>query len=383
MKKINKHQQREYAAPLTPEQLMAFQKAVVAHCVDTVACLRHDADPVVSDDTVSNDTVSNDTVSNDTVSNDTGHRLLSEAARAGVRYLRGRALRDFVPADELIPWVEKALQRPELLEPLGHWFGQTWRHWVSDLQTTRVPVAQGMDKAAFQQAFVWFVDDEARKARWIHALVHNAEYRNMITGVVFEMIRQFFQDEALLAKLPGLGHVLKMSKWGVGKMLPQWEQLVEDVAKSFINKNLALALKLSENFLLDSLSSERVFALSAHLWSTLEARPPSQVVNLVDVLGEPALKGWTASQWRALVEGPFWSELIQPLVANGVQALCAISCGELWNALDVPEAQWVAWHERLWGGVISELAENPEFKSCIESVLAPCFTIEFLQDALS
>jgi hypothetical protein len=308
-------------------------------------------------------------------------RMLSDAARVGVAHVRERRLKDFVPAAELLPWVLKTLRKPALLEPLSEWFGGAWHEAVTRIQTTDVPLSAALDERAFLAAFEWYLNDEARKQRWVHALVDNSEYREMITGVLFEMIRRFFRDEALLSKLPGVGQFLKMGRWGVGKMLPQWEQIVEETTKNFLNKNLTVVLKLSEHYLLASLDEARVRAIGEQVWSVLAKHAPSDLAGAAQVLSDPALRTWTAAHWQALVTGPYWDSIIAPVAEQVLEALCDIRCGALWEVLDLPEDQVVSWNERLWSVLLADLADNPNVAELISEFLAPCFSENFFISA--
>lgn len=346
---------------LEPEQWLAYRQAVVQHCLNTFR-------------------------------QEFGHQqaspspemqnLLSQSARVGVSHMQTRCLKDFISVDELLPWVLQALKKPALLEPLGEWFGGAWREAVSRIKESEVPLASALDRKAFLAAFDWSLNKGDRKVRWVHALVHNAEYQEMITGVLYEMIRQFFQEEALLSKLPGVGQFLKMGRWGVGKMLPQWEQIVAESTKSFLNKNLSAALKLSERFLLDSLNDDRIQMIGEQVWNVLSQRAPSQLAGTMEVLSDPVLKSWTAAHWAALVQGPYWEDVIVPVTRAVLDALCEITCGELWSVLDLPESQLVAWNEQLWRVLLADLADNPEVASLISEFLAPCFSDAFLESSL-
>lgn len=346
---------------LSSAQWLAYRQAVVRHCLETF---------------------SREFGAQASSPSPEMQHLLSEAARVGVLHVQSRCLKDFISPDELLCWVSRALQKPQLLESLGAWFGGAWREAVSRIQDSDVPLASALDHKAFVAAFEWYLNDEERKQRWVHALVHNAEYQEMITGVLYEMIRQFFQDEALLSKLPGVGQFLKMGRWGVGKMLPQWELIIAESTKRFLNKNLSAALKLSERFLLESLNDARVRLIGEQVWTLLSQRTPGDLAGAAEVLSDPALKQWTMAHWQALVNGPYWEDVIMPTTRVTLEALCEITCGELWSVFELPESQLVAWNERLWRVLLADLAENEQVAALISEFLAPCFADDFLQSAL-
>lgn len=345
---------------LAPEQWLAYRQAVVQYCLGTLRQEFGQQGAPTSE----------------------VHVFLSKSAQIGVSQLRERCLSDFGSVDELLPWVLQSLKRPQLLGPLGEWFGGAWQEAVSRIQSSNVPLSNAMDRAAFMAAFDWFFNKGGRKARWAHALVHNAEYQEMITGVLYEMIRQFFQEEALLSKLPGVGQFLKMGRWGAGKVLPQWERIVAESTKSFLAKNLTAVLRLSERFLLDGLNDDRIQMLGEQAWLLLSERAPSELAGATQVLGDPALKQWTAAHWSALVEGPFWEDIIVPVVRVVLEALSKITCGELWSALDLPESQLVDWNKRVCSLLLVDLANNAEIVGFLSELMAPCFSDAFLQSAL-
>jgi hypothetical protein len=107
------------------------------------------------------------------------------------------------------------------------------------------------------------------------------------------------------------------------------------------------------------------------------------LAGAAQVLSDPALKSWTSAHWQALVNGPYWEAVILPVTERALEALCEIPCGELWSALELPEAQLVVWNERLWSVLLADLADNTEVAALISEFLAPCFTDSFLETALS
>jgi len=277
--------------------------------------------------------------------------------------------------------VHDVARQPQVPEVFKEIITKAWQDSIEIAFNTQAPLTAGLNKKAFLEAFLLYFGNDHRKARLVHAVVHNAQYQQMISSVIVQVLRQFFQEEALLSKLPGVGQFLRMSKWGVGKVLPQWEQTLEGLAHSFVTRNLQAVLKLSETTLVDSFSEKNILLLGEQVWNYLDERPMGELLMQAG-LTEGAIQNWLGLHWSSLTEGVLWEQLMAPLINTWLNAISDITCGQIVVALQIPDEQLALWSEKVVIMLFEVLYQSEEVHEVLNQLLAPCFTVPFLTSVL-
>ncbi len=175
-------------------------------------------------------------------------------------------------------------------------------------------------------------DQQALREELVAAVLGSAVYRKLISDVLYAGIRSFFQQDSLLSKVPALGSLMKLSRFGLGKVAPGLEELVEPLLKSFIEYYVETALKVSKDSLLSSLDGQKIRELADQIWQHVQVEPVAKTVALLEMADLESKLNEGEQHWVSVRSNEGTQAIVNRGVALWVEKMMGLP-GRFWLSL--------------------------------------------------
>ena len=187
-------------------------------------------------------------------------------------------------------------------------------------QNARLHAGDFVAKKDFDTVVDRFAGMQELRGKLIRSVLGSPLYAGLISDVLFNGIRDYvLSDNNVAMKIPGMGSLMKVGKWGLDKTMPNLEQTLEKTLKGYIEANISRTMGISEKFLDNSLNKANIRKLSDHVWKIANEPSVKDVLAVVreDDLGE-ALE-FVDESWAVLRTNPHLAEWVR-LSVEGVYA---------------------------------------------------------------
>ncbi len=128
-------------------------------------------------------------------------------------------------------------------------------------------VGDVVDEQLFEAAVDLVVELERLRESLIQRATESPIYAMLISNVLYSGIRDYLTGEnAVTSKVPGMSSLLSKGASALNKRMPGLETAIEDRLRKYISNNAQKSIRLSQKFLLESLTEEQIRRLADQIW---------------------------------------------------------------------------------------------------------------------
>jgi len=204
----------------------------------------------------------------------------------------------------------------ELPDELADTIGVIAKHLVNLDINRETRIADVLDEDVFDQGVELVVGLRDLREAAVRRTTNSPLYAMLASDLLYHGIRDYlFSDSALLKRLPGVSSLLSKGAGAVSKRMPGIEEQIETRVRGFIESNLSRTIAQSEEFLLRTLTDERVRKLGADIWDDIQ----HSHLSLADVLDDAEVDDivvFGMTVWRQLRETEYVTALIDEGIAE-------------------------------------------------------------------
>ncbi len=297
---------------------------------------------------------------------------LQQWARLLVESFQGKTLQELLALEQIQSLVLTAIPKAVVVEHINALLPVVHQVIAQKLSGSDA-VSDVLCKQTFLQSIKAILADEAVLKRITHTIVYSDLYRHLISEVLLQGIKQFFSEQSFLAKLPGVGSFLKMGKWGMTKVIPNWEDIVDSQAREFLKANLNSSLSFSQSCLMNSFGAEHLTETLEHLWQVL-ANVKLRALNVwVQSIGSDQIAHWLQAHWAQYVDSSVYDAVSETLVAAILTQVGQWRLDELWQLYGITEQQVIELVAAQWQQLLVVLVEHPQFVATLQASVRSFF----------
>lgn len=175
-------------------------------------------------------------------------------------------------------------------------------------------VGEVLSKKEYDLCIEKMIDLKRLREDLIEQVLQSEIYRNLVSDVLYTGIKGFILEENLIAKLPGISTLLRMSKWGVSRTLPNLEPFVESAAKAFIAANIPATVALSQRTLEASLTAGNIRALADSIWEQLHTKKLAAGASYFNAEDFSDTASIVQNLWESYSVTPHFMRLVEELL---------------------------------------------------------------------
>lgn len=297
------------------------------------------------------------------LSGDELRRQLALEVEAAFERMQTLTLAEILPAAKIEAYLVSLLQTAPITEAGKDTviaIGQALRAAESNKS---VRLNHFITRAHYDRAVQQIAALDELRAQIIRSVMASPLYSGLVSDVLYYGIKDYLlSDNNLAMKIPGMGSLMKVGKWGLDKAAPNIEQAAEKTIKHYIKANIKRTLSISEKFLDNALNSTNVVKVSEHFWTLANEG------TLVDVVNHLPEDQWEKS--ATLIEEVWRDVRLSPHLAawvgEGVTAFYVENGGKMLAPLLETlgyDKLWITEHLQQW---LPELLERDAIRDYLQ-----------------
>jgi hypothetical protein len=154
---------------------------------------------------------------------------------------------------------------------------------AADLDTLKkTAIKDLLSKKSYNLFVNQLVASDTARQKGIGLTMESELYSELISDVLYHGIKDYLLDENFLVKMRGVSALVKASKWGIGKALPQLDSSIETTVKPYIQANIKRTVSLSKTFLEHELDEKRIKVIANSIWKELRTQKLATFTDSID-----------------------------------------------------------------------------------------------------
>ena len=212
-------------------------------------------------------------------------RHLAIEAEAYCDLLRRISVRELLPADELVAWIERNVLAYEPTEGFRKQVVMLCEMGFNNPSHLQMPMRQLINRQIYDVMVERVVSRPGLRQEIIHTVLGSPTYHQLLSDLLYHSIADYLVKENPLARnVPGVSSLMKVGKGVMGR-LGNMDTAIEQTLKHYLRQNIRSTAAFSEALIDKALSDTKLRELANDLWPRLEAYELGQATRHLELEG--------------------------------------------------------------------------------------------------